>query len=159
MKLFWWHYFMHHCHEHEHSFYFALAIFMAKVLEIMCLKFFSYTTTSVLQQLVWIYNYIQRYYVNFHTNFMIWREKNYLILILLQLKSRLKVTKTEIADMKNEQAKVREELAISLEELQRDLKLRYDTDELCSCEHPQYLAHHTCTQILHTSVHTQATHM
>jgi len=27
--------------------------------------------------------------------------------------------------MKSEQAKVREELAISLEELQRDLKLRY----------------------------------
>ncbi|XP_065919368.1 kinesin-like protein KIF3B [Dysidea avara] len=43
---------------------------------------------------------------------------------LNKLKSRLKVTKAEIVDMKSEQAKVREELAISLEELQRDLKLR-----------------------------------
>lgn len=42
----------------------------------------------------------------------------------MQLKSRLKATKAEIADMKTEQARVREELAISLEELQRELKLR-----------------------------------
>lgn len=42
----------------------------------------------------------------------------------MQLKSRLKATKAEIADMKSEQARVREELAISLEELQRELKLR-----------------------------------
>jgi hypothetical protein len=46
-------------------------------------------------------------------------------IILFQLKSKLKAARAEIADYKEEQVSVREELALTIEELQRELKLRY----------------------------------
>ena len=51
----------------------------------------------------------------------------------------MKATKAEIADMKSEQARVREELAISLEELQRELKLRLTDEISCNTLSPQYI--------------------
>ena len=42
----------------------------------------------------------------------------------MQLKSKLKAARAEIADHQEEQASVREELALTIEELQRELKLR-----------------------------------
>ena len=44
--------------------------------------------------------------------------------IIFQLKSKLKAARAEIADYKEEQISVREELALTIEELQRELKLR-----------------------------------
>ena len=41
-----------------------------------------------------------------------------------QLKSKLKAARAEIADYEEEQVSVREELALTIEELQRELKLR-----------------------------------
>lgn len=44
--------------------------------------------------------------------------------VIFQLKSKLKAARAEIADYKEEQVSVREELALTIEELQRELKLR-----------------------------------
>lgn len=43
---------------------------------------------------------------------------------MLQLKSKLKAARAEMADFRDEQIKVREDLALTLENLQREQKLR-----------------------------------
>ena len=48
-----------------------------------------------------------------------------MLIFIPQLKSKLKAARAEIADYKEEQVSVREELALTIEELQRELKLRY----------------------------------
>ena len=43
----------------------------------------------------------------------------------MQLHSKLKVARAEMADYKEEQWRVREELVVTVEELQKELKLRF----------------------------------
>ena len=47
------------------------------------------------------------------------------VFVCVKLKSKLKAARAEMADYREEQIKVREDLALSLESLQREQKLRY----------------------------------
>lgn len=56
-----------------------------------------------------------------------------------QLCSKLKAVRAEMADYRDEQGRVREELALTLDELQRDLKLKY-VIHTCTCSMSQLYA-------------------
>ena len=53
------------------------------------------------------------------------KKDNFFCYIFSQLRSKLKAVCAEMEDYREEQGRVREELALTLEELQRNLKLRF----------------------------------